>query len=182
MPRLAFYTWGISYGPHGSEARSGFEAMLLPVFLEAKGSEGFIDRAMKPEPKRPSFGQDFGPWGLFAVPRFYDGGTEPEGDTQASTLSLWRDIEAVRRFAYSGLHKVAVSRGGEWFRKEGQPNYVMWWVEDDVVPTWQEAARKLEELNDNGATPSAFNFKTRFDPRGQQIRLRPMPEFRAPDA
>jgi hypothetical protein len=118
-----------------------------------------------------SFGQVFGPWGVFVLPRFYDGGSLPGTITQASTLSLWRDIEAVRRFAYNGLHKAALAKRGEWFRRPEWPTYVMWWVADDHTPTWAEACRKLEELHDLGPTPAAFSFKTPFDAEGRGVRL-----------
>jgi hypothetical protein len=119
MPRLAFYTFAIGRGALGSEVLSGFVTMLPSVFAEAEGSDGFVSRAVLPDRTRPHFGQDYGPWGVFAVPRFYDGGTVQGEITQASTLSLWRDIGAVRHFAYGGLHKAALAKRGEWFRRDG---------------------------------------------------------------
>ncbi|MGK2923968.1 MAG: DUF3291 domain-containing protein [Methyloceanibacter sp.] len=38
-------------------------------------------------------------------------------------------------------------------------HYVMWWIADDEVPTWQQASRRLEHLHDNGGAPIAFDFK-----------------------
>ncbi|HAI99705.1 MAG TPA: DUF3291 domain-containing protein, partial [Dehalococcoidia bacterium] len=37
------------------------------------------------------------------------------------------------------------------------PAYVVWWVSDDHVPTWEEAWERLEHLNDNGPSPYAFD-------------------------
>ncbi|MCO6415857.1 DUF3291 domain-containing protein [Siccirubricoccus sp. KC 17139] len=170
MPRVSFYTFAVGKGALDSEVMSGFVAMIPSVFGEAEGSGGFLGRAVLPDRTRPPFGQDFGPWGVFGVPRFYDGGTEPGQVTVASTLSLWRDIEAVRCFAYGGLHKAALAKRGEWFRRPEWPTYVMWWVADEETPTWAEASRKLEALHDLGPTLSAFNFKIPFDPQGRQLR------------
>jgi hypothetical protein len=172
MARLAFYTFGTLKGPLGSQEVSGFEAMIPSVFGEARGSDGFIADAFtaKPDPTCPSFGQAFGLWGLFAAPRFYDGGTAPGEVTQASTLTLWRDIEAVRRFAYGGLHKAALARRREWGHEPEWPTYAMWWVADEEVPTWADACRRLETLHDLGPTPAAFGFGTTFDPEGHPLR------------
>jgi hypothetical protein len=75
-----------------------------------------------------------------------------------TTLSLWLDIEAARRFSYGGLHRVALRRRTEWFQKPEWPGYVLWWVADDKVPTWTEGARKLEALDNDGPTNTGFNF------------------------
>ncbi|MDO9712757.1 DUF3291 domain-containing protein [Paracraurococcus lichenis] len=158
MPRLALYTFAVGKGVWGSDMLSGFAAALPSVFAEAGRSDGFIATAQsaKPDPARPAFGQVYGRWCLFAVLRFYDGGIVPGEVTQASTLSLWRDIEAARRFAYSGLHKAALAKRGEWFRRPEWPAYVLWWVDDDETPTWENACRRLERLNDLGPTSAAF--------------------------
>jgi hypothetical protein len=86
-----------------------------------------------------------------------------------ATLSLWRDIEIARRFTYGGLHRAALNRRGDWFHKPEWPGYVLWWVEDDQVPTWAEGARKLEALDDDGPTSAGFNFAASFDPAGRKI-------------
>jgi hypothetical protein len=80
-----------------------------------------------------------------------------------TTLSLWRDIEAARQFAYGGLHRAALKRRSEWFHKAEWPGYVLWWAPDGTIPTWAEGAAKLERLADNGPTSSAFNFVNCFD-------------------
>jgi hypothetical protein len=172
MPRLAFYTFGNTTAPFGTGVMEGFRAALPVVFGAAEGSDGFIAHAhtAKPEPTRSSFGQVFGPWGAFVLPRSYDGGEAPGTVSQASTLSLWRGIDAVRRFAYGGAHRDALDRRGEWCRRPGWPGYVTWWVADDHTPTWAEACRKLEMLHDHGPTPSAFGFGTPFDPEGRPLR------------
>jgi hypothetical protein len=38
----------------------------------------------------------------------------------------------------------------------------MWWVPEGKVPTWREAAARLEHLHDHGPTPIAFDFHRRF--------------------
>ena len=58
MPRLAFYTFGNTNGPFGSEVMRSFQAMLPSVFGAADGVDGFIAHAhahaAKPDPTRPA--------------------------------------------------------------------------------------------------------------------------------
>ena len=49
--------------------------------------------------------------------------------------------------------------------------YVVWWVSDDHVPTWEEAWERLEHLNDNGPSPYAFDYSQTTDD-GQAVQLR----------
>jgi hypothetical protein len=169
MARLAFYTFGILREPYGSEiVRPLFEA-IPNVFAAAEATPGFIAHAMKPAPDRPSLGQDYGAWGIYAMPRFYDGASGSGEYTVAATLSLWTAIDAVRAFAYTGPHKVALGQRWEWFRKGKWPTYVMWWVRDGDIPIWKQATHKLEMLGDVGPTAAAFNFRTPFDTDGTPL-------------
>ncbi|MCF4130067.1 DUF3291 domain-containing protein [Methylobacterium sp. SyP6R] len=172
MSRLAFTTFAIMLKPYGSEVVRGFEAITPAVFRHAEKAPGFITRARELDEDNEAltnFERDWGPWGPFAVPRFYDGGRQTKTDTRASTLSLWTDIEAVRAFAYGGLHARALAQREKWFRKPVWPTYAMWWVGDEYIPTWVEAARNLEFLHDNGPSPRVFDFAQPFDPDGHRL-------------
>ena len=169
MARLGFMTFGILQAPYGDPLVQGFMEATADVFEEAKRSDGYVCHALKPEPTKPSFGQVYGEFGEFIMPRFYKGGTQQGELTQAATLSLWERIEAVRRFAYGGLHKRALDRRTDWFLKPAWPTYVMWWLADGYVPTWSEASQRLEHLHDFGPTPHAFNFGTSFNPDGMRV-------------
>jgi hypothetical protein len=182
MARLAFTTFAIMKAPYGREVVRGFEERTPPVFEAAEGSEGFIARATEIDyrPELSNFEQDWGEWGKFATPRFYKGGTALEEDSRASTLSLWRDLESVHRFVYSGLHVEALRKRHEWFLKPQWPTYAMWWVADSRVPTWEEAAWRLEHLHDHGSTPVAFDFHKPFDELGREVAIRPSRTRRQP--
>lgn len=174
MHVLAYTTFAIMKAPYGSSEVKGFEDLTPDVFAEAESADGFISRAREIDQQShlTNFERDWGDWGTFTVPRFYDGGFETATDTRASTISLWTSIEAVRNFAYNGtLHSHALKRRNEWFRSPEWPTYAMWWVPSSHTPTWVEAAQKLEFLYDHGPTKHAFNFKKLFDPTGQEIKL-----------
>ena len=169
MSRLALYTFGVLKAATGSESLVDFVAMAPEVFAEAEATEGFFGHATASRPDlagKSKFGEDFGPWGIAVAPRFYDAFSKPGEETMLTTLSLWRDIEVARQFAYGGLHRTALKRRSDWFHPAKWPGYVLWWAIDGNVPTWAEGARKLEALADEGPTRAAFNFTKSFDPAG----------------
>jgi hypothetical protein len=172
MPRLALYTFGISKAPTGSESMADFVAMTPSVFAEAEATEGFFGHATAVRPDlagKSKVGEDFGPWGIAVAPRFYDSFSKPGAETMIATLSLWRDIEVVRQFAYGPLHAAALRRRSDWFHKPSWPGYVLWWAVDGQVPTWADGAHKLEVLADYGPTGAAFNFAKCFDSAGAPV-------------
>ena len=172
MPNLALYTFGVLKAPTGSESLVDFVAMAPAVFAAAEGTDGFLGHATAARPDlagKSKFGEDFGPWGIAVAPRFYDDFSKPGEETMIATLSLWRDIEIARQFAYGGLHRAALRRRSDWFHKAKWPGYVLWWSIDGKVPTWAEGVRKLEALADDGPTAEAFDFANCFDPAGAAI-------------
>jgi hypothetical protein len=48
---------------------------------------------------------------------------------------------------------------------------VAWWVEDDHIPTLEEAAERHNHYCQFGPTPTAFDFKTAFDAHGNPIKV-----------
>lgn len=168
MARIAFTTFAILNEPYGGERVKGYEDITPPVFGAAEQAEGFIDRAREIDdrPDLSNFERDWGIWGPFRAPRFYQGGTTLNTDSRASTVSLWRDLPSVYRFVYTGLHGEALAGRKQWFLKPQWPGYAMWWVDDEHIPTWSEACQRLEHLHDHGSTPFAFDFRRPFVAEG----------------
>lgn len=168
MAQIAFTTFAVMKDHYGTEVVRGFENLTPLVFSAAEDSDGFIARAKEHDdgPDLTNAERNWGPWGPFRTPRFYEGGHTLATDSRASTLSLWRDVAAVRTFAYSGLHREALRRRQEWFLAPEWPSYAMWWTSDDEIPTWTDACARLEHLHDHGSTPTAFNFARPFDQHG----------------
>ncbi|MEP4433494.1 MAG: DUF3291 domain-containing protein, partial [Hyphomicrobiales bacterium] len=105
-------------------------------------------------------------WGEQVQPRFY----EERGDGWSpATLSLWRDVESLFKFTYSGVHKEAFARGKQWMIRGDWPPYVLWWVEKDHRPDWAEGVARFEHLHDHGPTERAFNFKQVFGVDGSTV-------------
>jgi hypothetical protein len=161
VKRLAFYTFGIIKDSYYSDALKEFSGFASSVFAEAAAADGFIAHAGQARPDlrgAVDIGQDYGPWGLYAVPRFFGKSRMTEGSSGIQTLSLWRDVEAAKKFSYSGLHSAALKRRSEWFEHLRLPGYVLWWVPIDVTPTWSDGVGRLETLADKGPTASGFDF------------------------
>lgn len=168
MPRLAFTTFGIMKEPYGTDISRGYEELEPSVDSAVLACPGLIARAEAVDDgtDRSNFERDWGEWGTFCVPRFYQGGRTRESDSRASTVSLWRDIQSVYEFSYSGIHRETLMKRGQWFLRPEWPSYAMWWVGEDEHPTWRDACVRLENLHDRGSTPKAFDFKRPFHPDG----------------
>jgi hypothetical protein len=72
-------------------------------------------------------------------------------------ITVWRDIESLKRFAYQTAHRHFIARKDEWFLPLS-PKLVMWWVEDDHRPTMDEGADRLLRLAQYGPHQDAFGF------------------------
>ncbi|MFF8271500.1 DUF3291 domain-containing protein [Streptomyces sp. NPDC016562] len=174
MPHLALYTFGVLKSPltdPGPVTREFYERGEA-VYRTISQHPGYLAHAEAAEAGRGAlFGADWGAWGEFAVPTWYGKGRTVETTALAATLSLWTDLHPAFDAIYSGLHREALNRRYDWFERTGQPNYVLWWVGDDVIPTWQEGVSKLEHLRDHGSAPDAFTFHHAFAPEGTATRI-----------
>ncbi|HTZ43392.1 MAG TPA: DUF3291 domain-containing protein [Jatrophihabitans sp.] len=169
--RLAFSTITVLRHPYGHPDILSYEDRIGPVFAEAERSPGFIDRArpVDPDDDATNFEWDWGVWGPFATPRFYTGGRVAATDSRASTLSIWTDLASVRAFARNGLHQYMLRNQGRWVEPKGWKGVAAWWIGDDEIPTWVEAARRIEHINDHGPSPVAFDFHTSYDQDGNPV-------------
>ncbi len=77
-------------------------------------------------------------------------------------MSVWESIEALFEFAYRTSHTKVMNRRKEWFESLPGPHMVLWWIAAGTIPTVGEAKRRLGHLAADGATATAFTFKTRF--------------------
>ena len=67
--------------------------------------------------------------------------------------SVWESLEALRDYAYKGLHRDVFRRRREWFRESGA---VMWWIPAGTIPTLEECVQRLDFLHRHGASPYGF--------------------------
>ena len=70
-------------------------------------------------------------------------------------LTVWESLEALKAFAYRGLHRDFFRRRGEWF-VEGSTRTALWWLPAGTLPTTDEAKRRLDFIEVFGSSPYAF--------------------------
>lgn len=160
--QLALYTFGTFARPSEDPANDGFHALNDPVMAEVDRAEGLIARSGYASDPGPA------PWGPEVYPRFY---TEAGDGWSPATLSLWRDLESLAAFAYSGLHAEALKRRREWFDSPGWASLVMWWHIPGAPLHWADGATRLERITDHGPSAAAFDFKTPFDAEGRHTTI-----------
>jgi len=79
-------------------------------------------------------------------------------------MSVWQSIESLHDYVYRSAHKEVLARRKEWFARMLEAYSVLWWIPAGSIPTLEEAAQRLEELQNRGPSAAAFTFKQMFPP------------------
>ncbi|ULT59461.1 DUF3291 domain-containing protein [Neobacillus drentensis] len=89
------------------------------------------------------------------------------------TLSVWRSLQSLYRFTYSGKHRQALQARSRWIEPypEKHLSYVVWWTEMVSDVSWEEAFRRYNHYIQHGPTPFAFDFKRAFDEKGETFLI-----------
>jgi hypothetical protein len=91
-------------------------------------------------------------------------------------MSVWQSIGALFDYVYRSDHRDIMVRRREWFEKPVVPYMVLWWTEEDHMPTVAEGLARLRHLIEHGPTPYAFTFKAVFpESAAAPIDLQPEP-------
>jgi hypothetical protein len=85
------------------------------------------------------------------------------------TLTVWKSLQNLFHFTYSGKHREALRDRGKWMEpyQEKHQSYVVWWTEKLQDVTWEEAFKRYNYYIQHGSTPFAFDFKHAFDEKGE---------------
>jgi hypothetical protein len=86
----------------------------------------------------------------------------PFGEDVIVNMSVWRDLNALRKFVYESAHTEIMRRRREWFARVAQAYAVLWWVPAGHRPSLAEAGDRLEQLRQHGPSSAAFTFGTNF--------------------
>lgn len=70
-------------------------------------------------------------------------------------LTVWESLEALKAFAYRGIHREFFRRRVEWF-VEGSTRTALWWLRAGAIPTADDARRRLDFLDLFGPSPYAW--------------------------
>jgi Domain of unknown function (DUF3291) len=152
------------------------------IFLQRPGSDaaqGFFDRA----PATIAAARRFAGYIAGSTQFHIDAGTSSNRATHPSyyrpdvhagiacTLSLWSSVESAFAYSYSDAHAEALARRKEWFARGDWPPYAAWWASDEYVPSFADAAVRLDHLHAQGATSFAFDFKAPYDTNGARATV-----------
>ncbi|MFY9314802.1 MAG: DUF3291 domain-containing protein [Burkholderiales bacterium] len=143
---LAQLNIGAIRGPIDSPVMAGFVANLDRINALAERTPGFVWRLQTEE-------------GNATAIRPY-----PENENIAVNLSVWKDVDSLRRFVFQSEHVEIMRRRSEWFVKMDQPFLVLWWVPAGHRPSVEEAKQKLELLRRDGPGAQAFTFRQAYPP------------------
>lgn len=97
----------------------------------------------------------------------------PLGDNVIVNMSVWRDVDSLRNFAYKSAHAEILRRKREWFTRMAKAYMTLWWVPAGHEPTVAEAVARLEHLRKHGATAEAFTFGEAFSAPDAKIAGEP---------
>tara|TARA_R110000868_G_scaffold2321_9_gene17325 strand:- start:34 stop:501 length:468 start_codon:yes stop_codon:yes gene_type:complete len=97
-----------------------------------------------------------------------DDGYLPWGDVHAlPNLTVWQSIETLRNFTYRSAHGNLFAKRDKWFLPPRGAHMALWWFDDSGEgPSYDDATRRIDHLNDNGPTREAFTFGVPFDSDG----------------
>jgi hypothetical protein len=140
---LAQINIGVVLYPVDDPRMAGFMDNLDKINALAEATEGFVWRLKADEGNATSIHAFDDPMLLL-------------------NISVWKDIEALYRYAYKSEHGEFFARRREWFGKIDLPTPVLWWIDAGHIPTPEEAKERIYYLAANGASPYAFTFKQRY--------------------
>jgi hypothetical protein len=145
---LAQLNVGRLRAPLDDPAIDGFRTNLEAVNALAEASPGFVWRL-----------QDEG--GDATGIKLFD------DDLEIINLTVWESIDALADFTYRSGHVDFLRQRRQWFEAMGQPILCLWWIPEGTVPSPHDAIARLEHLRAHGPTPTAFTFRQRFGPDGE---------------
>src|SRR4051794_13266512 len=70
-------------------------------------------------------------------------------------LTVWISLDALKAFAFRGIHREFFRRRAEWF-VEGSTRTALWWIHAGDLPTTGDAKRRLDFIDAFGVSPYAF--------------------------
>lgn len=144
---VGHFNWAYLRAPWGSPEVAGFCDAVDRVNAVAGRSDGFVyNTPLDEKALRPMHG----------LVRETNGPFDP--DCVAATLSVWENAEALQSFVYTSVHGRFLARKSAWFVPQGCANYVIWPIGGDHRPSVSEAVEKLEQLEADGASETAFDF------------------------
>jgi hypothetical protein len=159
MSNIALYTFGLINPATEPAQLADFARRGGDIYRTIDHAAGFLGHAANDtgEPETHTPGEDYGRWGRYAVPDLPDFAGHHR-ESHIATLSLWRDLESARSFAYNGIHRDALRSRYDWFLRGSWPGYVLWSIDDGDTPGWPEGVTRYQALARDGESADHFSF------------------------
>jgi len=126
-----------------SEVMKGFVERLDEINVLADKSPGFVWRLQTEEGNATSI-QAFDDPSLIV------------------NMSVWEDIEALKKFVYKSVHVELLRDRDAWFSKIMDAHQALWWIPVGHIPTVNEGKKRLDILQLEGPCEEAFTFSKPF--------------------
>ena len=85
-----------------------------------------------------------------------------DDDYLVVNMSVWQDLDHLKKFVYQSEHLGIFKRKGEWFENMEKMHMALWYVQDGNYPSVEEAEERLNHLRTHGETPYSFSFRKIF--------------------
>jgi len=122
-----------------------FVELLEPINAIADESPGFVWRLQSDDGNATSL-------------RIFD------DESMLVNMSVWTDVESLRRFVYQSRHLDVFRRRTEWFQRMAEVYLALWWIPAGSIPTVADAEVRITHLRAHGPTPYAFTFASVYEP------------------
>ena len=80
----------------------------------------------------------------------------PDDPLMTFTLSVWRDLDSLRAFTWTTVHKRFRLRRDEWFQPQTGPYLAIWPIAESHRPDGTEALAMLGQLTREGPSEAVF--------------------------
>ena len=84
-------------------------------------------------------------------------------DEYAVNMSVWTDAKSLENYVFKTAHAQIYRRKAEWFDLMEKPHMVFWNVAIGHIPSLTEAMDRLQDLQTNGPSESAFGWAEVMD-------------------
>jgi hypothetical protein len=82
----------------------------------------------------------------------------PGDEELISNMSVWEDVESLGDYVFNTIHAKFYEKRPAWFENMTRHHFVMSWIEDDHIPTLEEAMQRLAHLQEHGSSDHAFGW------------------------
>ncbi|TCI93795.1 DUF3291 domain-containing protein [Tenacibaculum sp. M341] len=130
-----------------------FKDFLAPVNLLAEESSGFIWR-LKDESGESATELE----------------TPYEDKLIFVNMSVWENYASLSEYTYKTVHSYFLKSRKKWANEIEGHKAVMWYIDKGHIPTISEAKKKLDLLNQNGSSPTAFSMSELYNESGEKYK------------